>query len=258
MLMRENLLKARLRRDEPVYGVLTSIYDPLVAEALGHLGFDCYMLDCEHGAGGPREAEHLVRACESVGLTPLARVRSPDPKLALRFLDAGVMGLMLPAVRDVADVQCLVAAVKYPPEGERGAAGVRANDFLLGAMGQAEYLRFANEQTLVLPQIETVAAVEHLDALLQVPGVDGFFVGPRDLSLSMGFPDGPAHDEVRAVIRDVFARVRAAGLFVGITAFTGEDARVWVDAGARLILNSVHTLLKSGATTFFQGARGSR
>jgi 4-hydroxy-2-oxoheptanedioate aldolase len=216
------------------------------------------MLDCEHGAGGPKEAEHLVRACESVGLTPLARVRSPDPKLALRFLDAGVMGLMLPAVRDVADVQCLVAAVKYPPEGERGAAGVRANDFLLGAMGQAEYLRFANEQTLVLPQIETVAAVEHLDALLQVPGVDGFFVGPRDLSLSMGFPDGPAHDEVRAVIRDVFARVRAAGLFVGITAFTGEDARVWVDAGARLILNSVHTLLKSGATTFFQGARGSR
>jgi 4-hydroxy-2-oxoheptanedioate aldolase len=94
--------------------------------------------------------------------------------------------------------------------------------------------------------------------LLQVPGVDGFFVGPRDLSLSMGFPDGPAHDEVRVVIRDVFTRVRAAGLFVGITAFTGEDARVWVDAGARLILNSVHTLLKSGATTFFQGARGSR
>jgi 4-hydroxy-2-oxoheptanedioate aldolase len=181
MLMRENLLKARLRRDEPVYGVLTSIYDPLVAEALGHLGFDCYMLDCEHGAGGPREAEHLVRACESVGLTPLARVRSPDPKLALRFLDAGVMGLMLPAVRDVADVQCLVAAVKYPPEGERGAAGVRANDFLLGAMGQAEYLRFANEQTLVLPQIETVAAVEPQDAVDQVAGGDGVVVGPRDL-----------------------------------------------------------------------------
>jgi 4-hydroxy-2-oxoheptanedioate aldolase len=168
------------------------------------------------------------------------------------------MGLMLPAVREVADVQRLVAAVKYPPQGERGAAGVRANDFLFGAMGQADYLRFANEQTLVLPQIETVAAVEHLDDLLRVPGVDGFFVGPRDLSLAMGFADGPAHDEVRTVIRDIFTRVRAAGLFVGITGFTGEDARTWVDAGARLILNSVHHLLKSGATTFFQGARGAR
>ncbi len=254
--MRENVLKARLRQDAPVYGILSAIYDPLVAEALGHLGFDCYMLDCEHGAGGPKDAEHLVRACETVNLTPLARVRSADPKLVLQFLDSGVMGLMLPGVRDVADVERLVAAVKYPPLGERGAAGVRANDFLLGAMGQAEYLTYANEQTLVLPQIETLAAVEHLDELLRVPGVDGFFVGPRDLSLAMGFRDGPGHEEVRAVIRDVFKRVRAAGLAVGIMTSSGEDARVWVDQGARIILYAVHSLLRTGATDFFRTVRG--
>src|SRR5438874_6122095 len=171
--MKENALKTKLQNGETVFGLLTPIYDPAIVEIIGHLGFDCYFLDCEHGAGGPMQAEHFVRACETVGLTPVARVRSPDLKLLLQFMDTGMMGVMMPGVMDADDVKRLVEAVKYPPVGRRGIAPVRANDYLFGAMKQDEYVRFANEQVLVLPQIETLEAVENLDSLLKVEGIDG-------------------------------------------------------------------------------------
>lgn len=249
--MRENVIKTKLKNDEPVFGVLTPIYDPSVVELIGHLGFECYMMDCEHGAGGPVQAEHLVRACETVGLTPLARVRSADPKLVLQFLDAGIMGVMLPGVLDADDVKRLVDAVKYPPLGKRGIAPVRANDYLFASMPQVEYVRFSNEQTLVLPQIETMEAVKNLDSLMRVEGVDGFIVGPRDLSMSMGFPDGPAHEEVRAMMDDIFQAVRGVGLVVGTVASDGAQAADLVSRGARIILGSINGLLKMGAADFF-------
>src|ERR1700712_1280826 len=88
--MKENAVKTKLKRGEQVYGVLTPIFDGQVVEVIAHLGLECYMLDCEHGAGGPTDAETFVRTCEAVGITPLARVRSTDPKLILQFLDAGI------------------------------------------------------------------------------------------------------------------------------------------------------------------------
>jgi 4-hydroxy-2-oxoheptanedioate aldolase len=252
--MKENAVKTRVKGGTPVYGVLTPVYDSAIAEVIGRLGFDFYIVDCEHGAAGPVQVEHTVRACETVGLTPMARVRSTDPKLILQFLDVGMMGVMMPGIREVDDVKRLVDAVRYPPLGLRGIAPVRANDYLLGPMAQDEYVRFANEQIMVLPQIETKEALACLHRLVQVEGVDGFIVGPRDLSMSLGFYDGPSHEEVRAVIRGVFETVRGAGLPVGITASTGEEARMWVEQGARLILGSVNGLLKLGASTFFKGA----
>jgi 4-hydroxy-2-oxoheptanedioate aldolase len=253
--MRENVLKSRLKNGQAVFGVLTPIYDPAVVEVIGHLGFDFYMMDCEHGSGGPVQAEHLVRACETVGITPLARVRSTDPKLVLQFLDTGVMGVMMPGIVDADDVKRLVEAVKYPPLGRRGIGPVRANDYLLGPMSQADYVPFSNEQTLVLPQIETLEAVNNLDRLVRVEGVDGFIVGPRDLSMAMGFYDGPAHPEVREVMDHVFQTVRGASLFVGTTAGTGEDAKSLIERGARIILPSVSGLLKVGAASFLGTAR---
>lgn len=253
--MKENLTKIKLKNGQPVFGLLTPIYDPAVVEVIGNLGFDCYFLDCEHGTGGPLQAEQFVRACETVNMTPFARVRSADPKLVLQFMDAGIMGLMLPEVRGVDDVKRLVEAVKYPPLGKRGIAPVRANDYLLGSMSQGEYVTFANEQTLILPQIETMEAVNSLDALVKVEGVDGFIVGPRDLSMSMGFPDGPAHEEVRDMVDRIFGAVRAEGLLVGTVAGTGEDAKDLVDRGANIVLGSINGLLKVAAKSFFEPLR---
>ncbi len=254
-LMRENALKAKLKAGEAVYGVFAPNCDPSLAEVIGHLGFDYCMMDFEHGAGGPMEAENIVRACETVDLTPLARVRSINSKLILQFLDTGVMGIMMPGITEADEVKRLVEAVKYPPLGKRGIAPVRANDYLLGPMSQADYVPFANEQTIVLPQIELMEAVKNLDKLVQVEGVDGFFVGPRDLSMSMGFFDGPNHGEVMAVINDVFDTVRGAGLMVGITAATGEDARALAERGVQIILGSVNGLLKVGASAYLSAVR---
>jgi 4-hydroxy-2-oxoheptanedioate aldolase len=192
-----------------------------------------------------------------MGMTPLARIRSADPKLVLQFMDVGIMGVMMPSVNTADDVRRLVEAVKYPPLGRRGIAAVRANNYLLAGMPQEEYLAFANEQTLILPQIETMEAVNNLDSLVQVEGVDGFIVGPRDLSLSMGFRDGPIHPEVRAMVDSLFGAVRAAGLVVGTTAATGEDAKSLVDRGASIILASILGLLKTGAGTFFKATKGN-
>jgi len=255
--MKENFVKAKLKRGEPVFGLLSSIYDGQIIEAVAHLGFECYMLDCAHGAGGPMEAETFVRTCEAAGITPLARIGSTDAKLILQFLDVGIMGVMMPGVRDVGDVQNLVEAVRYPPIGRRGLAGVRANDYMLGPMTSEQYVSFANEQILVLPQIELVEAVQNLDRLLTVPGVDGFFVGPRDLSVSMGFYDGPGHDEVRAVIDDVFRRVQDANLITGTVAPTGEVAAALVQQHVGLLLTSPANLLKAGSAAFF-GALGAQ
>ncbi|HET7076699.1 MAG TPA: aldolase/citrate lyase family protein, partial [Chloroflexia bacterium] len=111
---------------------------------------------------------------------------------------------------------------------------------------------FANEQTLILPQIETMEAVDNIEALVRVQGIDGFIVGPRDLSMAMGFYDGPRHPEVRAVIDHVFEVVLGAGRWIGTTAPTGEEAADLVARGARLILGSVAWLLQVGAGRFFQ------
>jgi 4-hydroxy-2-oxoheptanedioate aldolase len=252
--MKENRVKAKLKRGETVLGLLSAIYDPQVVETLALLGFDCYMLDCEHGAGGPVEAEAFVRTCEAAGITPLARVQSIEPKPILQFLDAGIMGIMMPGIRDAGDVERLVDAVRYPPLGHRGMAAIRANDYLLGKMRAEEYIPFANDEILLLPQIELIEAAHNLESLLGVKGVDGYFVGPRDLSLSMGFYDGHGHDEVKSVIADVFKRVREAGLITGTVAPTGQDARALAEQRVGLLLTAPGHLLKTGAEAYFSAA----
>lgn len=250
--MKENKVKTKLRNKQPVLGVLSNSADPTIAEICGLSGLDFYMIDGEHGAITIAQVQEIVRACESSGLTPLARVGSNDPKLILRYLDTGVAGIMLPGVKTVADVEAFVRAVKYPPMGVRGLGNVRANDYLLGDMNQGEYVQYANDQTLVLPQIEDSEAVDNLDALCQVEGVDGFVVGPRDLAMSMGYYEGPGNNEVKKAIARIVDTVTNAGLIIGTTASTGDQAKALIDRGVMFCLHSVAGLLKSAASDFMK------
>jgi 4-hydroxy-2-oxoheptanedioate aldolase len=251
--MRENTVKTRLQQGLPVLGVLSNSSDPTVAELCGFSGLDFYMIDGEHSPVTTSQVQEIVRACEVSNITPLARIRSNDPKLILQYLDAGVMGVMMPGIRTAAEVEAFVRAVKYPPLGNRGLGPVRSAEYLLGSMNQGEYVAFANEQTLVLPQIEDKEAVENLDEILQVGGVDGFVIGPRDLAMSMGYHDGPGHEEVKRTIGSVVEKIRAAGLVVGTTAASGDQARALVDRGVLFCLNSFAGLLKSAAGEFMKG-----
>ncbi len=254
--MVKNALKERLRAGEVVHGLLSPNIEPDLAETVGLLGFDLYILDAEHGPAGPPEARAVVRACEGVGLAPLVRPRSHDAQLILQFLDAGMTGIMLPGVRSADDVKRLVEAAKYPPEGLRGLAAMRANGFLLGAERQEAWVARANRETILLPQIETMEALASVEEIASVPGLDGFIVGPRDLALAMGFPDGPGHPEIEAAIDRVTAVAKRHGLVVGTVAPTGSRAKDLAARGLTIMLHSVTGLLKTGAEAYFKAARG--
>ena len=247
--MKENTTKTKIAKKQPVYGVISPTTDPIICEYLGFAGLDFYMIDAENGAISPSDITNLVRACEVAGCTPLARVGDLNEKLILQFMDAGVLGIMMPGCSTVSDVERLVSAMKYPPLGNRGLGSVRSADYMM-KMPQLEYVNFSNTQTLVLPQVEDMEAVKNLKEMVKVKGVDGFIIGPRDLAMSMGFYDGPAHDEVKHVIDDIFDIVLSAGLMVGTVAATAEQAEALTKKGAGLILNSVQGLLTAGVKGF--------
>jgi 4-hydroxy-2-oxoheptanedioate aldolase len=249
--MARGALKDRLLSGQIVHGILSPDIESDLIEALGLLGFDFYILDTEHGTGSPLEAAAVVRACEGAGLAPLVRPRGLDAKLILQFLDAGMTGIMLPGVRSEGDVRRLVEAAKYPPAA--GIAPVRAT--LSSVPGQEAVAR-ANRETLLLPQIETREALEQVEGLAAVPGIDGFIVGPRDLALALGFPDGPSHPEIESAIDRVVAVAKKRGLVVGTVAPTGARARDLAARGLSILLHSVTALLKTGAEAYFRAARG--
>jgi 4-hydroxy-2-oxoheptanedioate aldolase len=254
-LIRENKTRAKLKRGQPVFGVIGGNDDPAIAELIGLAGFDFYMMDAEHGALTPAQAANIVRACEVIGITPLARVGQKDAKLVLQYLDAGVAGIMMPGLRTADEVRELVAAMKYPPLGKRGLGMGRANDFMIGPMPPPDYVKFANDHTLVLPQFEEAELLAQLPEMAAVEGVDGIVFGPRDLSLSMGYLDGPNHPEVQAVINRAITIIRGAGLAVGITAGTAEAARAEIGRGATFILNAIPTLIQRSAREFLADFR---
>ncbi len=250
--MTENQTKSKLKNNQPVLGVISNSSDPTIAEICGFSGVDFYMIDGEHSPVTTSQVQDIVRACELAGTTPLARIRSTDPKLILQFMDAGVMGVMMPGIQRAEEVKSLVDSIKYPPLGLRGLGPVRAWNWGLGKMPQADYVKFANEQTLVLPQIEDIEAVNNLDEMLKVEGIDGFVIGPRDLAMSMGFYDGPNHEEVQKVINEIIEKVKAAGLTIGTTAANAEGAKKLIDKGVNFILNSTSGLLSSSIKEFLK------
>ncbi|TAH52633.1 MAG: host specificity protein [Chloroflexota bacterium] len=252
-MIRENKTKVKLRRGDTVFGLISLSADPLLAEWCGLVGFDFYMLDAEHGAVTVAHAENIARACESVNITPLIRLGQFDPKLILKYLDVGMLGVMQPGLKNAAEVQTLVDAVRYPPRGTRGLGPSRANDFFIGQMSQAEYVSFANAQMIVLPQFEEPEMFAELNAIVQIEGVDGICIGPRDLALAMGFPDGANHPEVQHLIAEAIAIARGAKLAVGIPASTGELAKKQIQLGANFILVSTHSLMQQGAIDFLNG-----
>ena len=255
--MKENILKQKWANKEAVLGVISNSSDPTIAELCGWSGLDFYMIDGEHSPVTTSEVQNIVRACETAGTVPLARIRSNDRKLILQFIDAGIMGVMMPGIMNAKDVENFVKAMKYPPMGERGMGPARAWDYGFGKMSQAEYVKFANEQTLVLPMIEDIRALQNLPEMCKVVGIDGFIIGPRDLAMSMGFMDGPAHDEVKDVINQIFEIVLGAGLVIGTVAGTGEQAKALIDKGALFCLNSVQGLIKTSASEFMKGSNRS-
>jgi 4-hydroxy-2-oxoheptanedioate aldolase len=251
MLIQPNKTKAKLRQNLPVYGVISTSDDPQLAELFGSAGFDFYMLDAEHALIDPARAIHVIRACELTKITPLVRIGSKDPKIVLQYLDAGMMGVMMPGLESVEEVQMLVNAIKYFPAGKRGMGISRASGYTAyTGMTAPEYINFSNEETMVIIQFEDDKLLDKFPAMCAVPGLDACVIGPRDLSLNMGFPDGANHPEVQDVIDKVIAIMKQVGISAGITAGTRADAAKQVARGASMILAASQSLILSGSKQF--------
>jgi 4-hydroxy-2-oxoheptanedioate aldolase len=247
-------MKAKLKAGEPVFGASVMFPSPQVVEMLGAFGFDWVLLDCEHGALTPDSVEVMAMAAQASGMTAIARPATRSADHILQVLDRGVMGVQVPHVNTAADAREVVEAVKYHPLGRRGlAAGTRAA--IYDAHGtMADYVRAANEATLIAIQLEERAAIENLDELLQVPDVDVFFIGPSDLSQSMGHPGNPRAQPVAEAINRSFERIVAAGRIPGSPA-TADNVRTVLGQGVRYIYNHVPRLLAASSKAFLGAAR---
>jgi len=250
MFIRENRAKLKLKAGQPAYGVISTSDDPQLAELFGLAGFDYYMLDAEHGLMDAAQAVNVIRACELVNMTPMVRVGSKDPKLVLQYLDAGMMGVMMPGLETPDEIKMLIDAVKYPPVGKRGMGLTRASGYIAVGNEAVDYIRFSNEQIMAIPQFEDAALIDCFEEMVAQPGVDAVVIGPRDLSLNMGFPDGPNHPEVQEMIDRVIAICKRTGVAAGITAGSRADSEQLVARGATFILAIAQLVIAAGSREF--------
>jgi len=178
-------LKKRLYNRELTIGSWVTIGNPIVAEIMAKAGYDWLTVDMEHSAITLENAQDLIRVIELCGVSPLVRVGHNDPNLIKRVMDAGAHGVIVPMVNSEEDALRAVGAVKYPPIGFRGVGLARAQKYGQNFEG---YKQWNQKESIVIVQVEHIQAVKNLEPILQVKGVDGFIVGPYDLSASLGIP----------------------------------------------------------------------
>lgn len=249
----QNRMKEKIARGEAALGVSLMFPSPQLVEMIGHAGFDWVLLDCEHGSIGPGDLELMSMAADAVGVTPIARPRSNADAEIQAVLDRGAAGVQAPHVTSKAEAERVVAAVKFGAGARRSlAAGTRPDRWGLGG-AMPDFVEAANKASLVCVQIEDAEAVANIDEILTAEGVDVFFIGPSDLSQSMGFPGNPKAPPVAAAIAETLQKIRAAGHAPGMPATQANVADV-IETGCRYIYTHLPKLLGAGATGFLAAA----
>ncbi len=249
--MRTNTTKIKLAEGNVVYGAIISRFAPDIVEIFGAIGYDFVMIDCEHGPMDLDQVEHMVRAAEVFGITPIARIPDHADSTILRFLDRGVQGIIVPHVNTREEAESIARAARYYPEGHRGVGGGRAHDYGVG-VSRDESTSWVNSQILVIPMVEETEAVENLDAILGVPGVDVLHVAAGDLGQSMG---NPGATEVRRLMSQVVPKIKASGKHVGVGGNSPADAAgvaEFIKLGANFVTVSAQGLLRLAGEDFRQ------
>lgn len=235
-------------------GIWITACSPLVAEALGHAGFDWGVVDMEHSPLDVGGVVPMLQALCGSKMVPLVRVPWNEPVVVKRVLDAGAQTVLFPMINDAAQARAAVAATRYPPEGVRGMAGVsRASRF--GT--DTDYIARANRAVGVVVQIESVAALAALEEIAAVPGVDALFIGPADLSADMGHVGHSMHPQVLDAMTQAVRRAAAVGKPIGTLGVTPAQVAQYRAAGFNfLALGSDLGLLVQGAQNALHALRG--
>jgi 4-hydroxy-2-oxoheptanedioate aldolase len=249
----QNSAKEKIHRGEVALGVSLMFPAPQLVEMLAYAGFDWVLIDCEHGSIGLADVEVMAMAADAGGITAIARPRSNAAADIQSVLDRGVAGVQIPHINTRHDAERAVAAVKFGPGAARGlAAGTRPDRWGLGAR-MADFAARANARSLVCVQIEHQEAVANIGDILAVDGIDVFFVGPSDLSQSMGYPGEPGAPPVAQAIEASLAAIRAAGKAPGMPA-TAETLAAVIGRGCRYVYNHLPRILGAGARDFLAKA----
>jgi len=251
-----NNTKRRLAAGETVVGCFLRYPVGTLAEFMALGGWDFLVFDAEHGALQPRDLEDLSRACELHEVTPIVRVTANEPSTILRFLDAGAHGMHVPWVDSAAAAEAAVQAAKYEPRGSRGLAATRSAGFGMQAP-IGDYVRQSNLETLVVVQVESAEGVANVEELVAVDGVDVIFIGPTDLSHSLGHVGNPSHPEVQAAMERIAEVVIASDKDLGIFVGTPTDAVAWRDRGARYLLTGLEPLLLGSTKNYLETVRST-
>lgn len=246
----DNSLRRRAHSGERMFGVDPGFASPDVVEFAGALGFDFVFLDGEHGAVTVDALANLLRAAELSGATPLVRVPANEQPPILSFLDAGALNLVVPHCATPEDASRALAYSRYPPRGQRGAhPRTRAARFGTN-LAATDYYAKANEEVLVMPMIEEREALENLDAILAVDGLEAIFIGPGDLSISLGYPGEIERGEVANEVLRVARAARERGVLVGCLAGSDAWTSALLQAGVSFFLGSMTALAAAASTSY--------
>jgi 4-hydroxy-2-oxoheptanedioate aldolase len=241
-----NLFKSAVREGRAQIGIWCTIPGSDNAEALAGCGFDWMLIDTEHSTVGLDTVKAMLQAAAPYPTQAIVRPGWNDAVEIKRILDAGAMSILVPYVQNAEEAARAVSAVRYPPYGTRGVAGItRASRY--GTVDR--YTARADDEICLLVQVETAEALRNIEAIAAVPGVDGIFVGPADLAASMGFPGDASAPEVKAAILDAIRRIRAAGKPAGILSLDPDLLKEAVAAG------SVFTAVDVDQAILLRGAR---
>ena len=258
-LMRRNKVKQALNEGKTVVGTMTTEFrNPEVARVLAAAGFDFLLIDNEHSAYSLETVNDMIRAAKPTGLVPIVRVPEAEYYLIARRLDIGAQGVMIPRVETRETVELVVRSVKYPPMGARG-YGVRVIHTDHEKVSIKEAIEHFNEDTLVVIQIENKTAIDHIDELMSVEGVDVGLIGPSDLSISLGVPGEPNHPRMIEYIEKMVEGCIRNGVAPGIHIPDMDALRRWSAKGMRFLAYSNEIgLLRQAATAAVEQMRAMK
>lgn len=226
-------LKKRIKQGEAVNGCWLNLGSSVTAEIVGLAGFDWVLIDLEHGAGEEKDVLMQMQALEHTSAATIVRVESTARERIHRVLDAGAEGVMCPRVNDIDEARMVVSGVRYPPEGSRGVAKmIRASGF---GVNFAEYSSNANDNLLGIVQIETIAVLDQLEHIAALDGIDVLFIGPADLSMSLGIFGQFDHPLFKDALKATVDAAQQAGKATGILIFNPDDYQTYYDMGIRMI-----------------------
>lgn len=232
-------LRKRLQQGELVLGIILSLNSPDVAEILSGIGFDWIFIDAEHSTLDPHDLKAILQAAGD-SMPCVVRIPALDEIVVKKTLDAGAAGLLVPQVHNAGQVEQLVRWGRYFPAGSRGLGFGRAQGYGLKV---GEYLETANESILLSVQAESAEAVQNIESIVRVQGLDAVLVGPYDLSASMGLPGQVDHPDVKAAIQRVAEACQQVGMPTGIFGLTAEAVKPYIERGFRFIVAGVDTVM---------------